>query len=37
MIIYITVGKDCKLKSIILRFLRNFLRQYKIDFQKLFC
>ena len=29
--------KDCKLKSIILRFLRNFLRQHKIDFQKLFC
>ncbi len=25
MFIYITVKKDCKLKSIILRFLRNFL------------
>ena len=37
MIIYITVKKDCKLKSIILRLLRNFLEQHKIDFQKLFC
>jgi len=37
MIIYITVKKDCKLKSFILKLLRNFPGQHKIDFQKLFC